>query len=206
MTTPNRVISKHADAYAIESDTSTPAKKNIGRKKDKEGRENNEMEDDSDEENDLIPAHDVLPKLCEHFLGNPTPAKFAHYGTIQDPPNPGLYITGHGQIYFPVSARYIDRIMTASRAADFEELGFEVLGENSRGRGHEAAVEKTQSTCWEVPANLLVFDNPGWQRRVASIVETIKKQFNIRDKADIKATPVALILYGEGSSPKHPDR
>jgi hypothetical protein len=81
-----------------------------------EAEEEEEGDDEEDEEDeDLIVSDDIKEVLCDCLDNAKSAGTFAHYDTLKDAPNPGLFIKGFGAISLPLPEIDIQMIIAASR-------------------------------------------------------------------------------------------
>ncbi|KUJ12800.1 uncharacterized protein LY89DRAFT_737710 [Mollisia scopiformis] len=148
------------------------------------------MEDTSEhkvEEGNLIEI-DVIKKALEKCLNRVgTSGSFAYGRPWRDPPNPGLYLDGYGDVRFPLGPTEVQRIKTACTGIDLRNPEPELLPRNL-----------SPPPIWQLAATEWKTGNPSWTKILAAIATTMYTQLGIRDTIPI-LTPSSLILQAAGS-------
>lgn len=139
-----------------------------------------------------LPPEEVEEQLRDHFDDYFDPDQgqriFAFHVPIEDAPNPGLQLVGHGPIAFPLDEDDINKIKLAS-------MQIEALS-------HDASTVSTQSPklVWEVSSQHWHTQNPAWEHVLRPAINELKAAFDIETDAEVVAIPQKLLLFGPGST------
>jgi hypothetical protein len=146
---------------------------------------------DSDEEEDhIIPADQIKPRLCECLdnAASTSADSFAYYEGLKNAPNPALTIRDHGSISFPLSDQDIEKIITASVLSRTQVKMKE--GKQAATRG-----------VWEIPGSRIELRNPAWKTVIKSILASIAIELGVSVESKGLSEDIStLILYKAGSS------
>src|SRR5271156_641312 len=126
---------------------------------------------------------DIVSILSE-ILG---PSNFAYGNTIADPPNPGLFINGHGIIGLPLSKHDADVIISKSKQSPF-------------GKGAETLVDTSVRRSWELNPSEFSLRNPEWTRTMKSILSSVYNMLQLSGGLEnMTAELYKLLVYEEGA-------
>ncbi|KAK5121267.1 hypothetical protein LTR85_005433 [Meristemomyces frigidus] len=102
---------------------------------------------------------------------------------VSDLLNPGLQISGLGQIGLPLSQPEVKRIIECSRQAPF-------------GKGSETIVDTSVRNCWEIDASCVKTMHPKWPAQQQTILKSLCDQMGIPGGSQhVEAQLYKLLVY-----------
>jgi predicted 2-oxoglutarate/Fe(II)-dependent dioxygenase YbiX len=123
-----------------------------------------------------LSLEDLLESLSESY-------QFATCGSLA-PVLPGLELKRVGPIGSPVSSADAKRLIATASQAPY-------------GRGAETILDRKVRRVWQLEPSQFVLRNAEWNAHVAEIIETVRREFGIRQK--VKAELYKLLVYEKGS-------
>lgn len=112
---------------------------------------------------------------------------FAYGRSIANPPNPGIFINGHGNIGLPLSKHDADVIISNSKRSPF-------------GKGEETLVDTSVRRSWELDPSQFSLRNPEWTPMMKSILSSVCNGLQLSSGSeDVTAELYKLLLYEEGA-------
>jgi len=126
---------------------------------------------------------DIVSVLSE-ILGL---SDFAYESTIADPPNPGLFIQGHGTVGLPLSKHDADVIISKSKQSPY-------------GKGADTFVDTSVRKSWELNPSQFSLRNPEWTRTIDNLLSSVYKELQLSGGLEnVTAELYKLLLYEEGA-------
>lgn len=139
---------------------------------------------DSEVHVQLDDIRDGLDECLSNIKGTGT---FALFESLDNPPNPGLYLEQGGTIGLPLSGRDAQAIISASHAAPF-------------GKGEETIVDTRVRKTWELSPSDFELRNPAWKKFVNSIVAKVSEGLGVDATGTaVSAELYKMLLYDEGA-------
>lgn len=124
----------------------------------------------------LIPAAEVQQKLTKILDNFERVGPIGLHHKIDNPPSPGLFINGFGDVVLPISPLVADLI---------------------RAVGTQNPLQKGVSKFQGVPGGLLEMRNPGWNKLITGLLESLASEVGV-GTAEIEAVEPCLILCDPG--------
>ncbi|KAH6672517.1 hypothetical protein B0J14DRAFT_74998 [Halenospora varia] len=132
----------------------------------------------------LDDIRDGLDECLSNIKGIGT---FALFESLDNPPNPGLYLKQGGTIGLPLSGRDAQAIVSASHAAPC-------------GKGEETIVDTRVRKTWELSPSDFELRNPAWKKFVNSIVAKVSEGLGVDATGTaVSAELYKMLLYDEGA-------
>src|SRR5882757_198666 len=94
--------------------------------------------------------------LCEVVM----PTAFACGHSIEDAPNPGLFLNDYGTIGLPLSKQDADIIISKSRQSPF-------------GKGSETLVDTSIRKSWDLDPSQFTLCNPQWDKMMGRVLRDV---------------------------------
>jgi hypothetical protein len=113
-----------------------------------------------------------------------THGTFASFKQYTEYVNPGLHITGLGQVGLPVAAREAEAISKICKQAPF-------------GKGAQTIVDTSVRRTWELDPSEFECQNPAWKGFVDTILRRVENDMGISFRT--QAQLYKLLLYEEGA-------
>ncbi|KAL3480567.1 hypothetical protein BJX99DRAFT_18616 [Aspergillus californicus] len=101
--------------------------------------------------------------------------------------NPGLHVSGVGQVALPLSPNAAKSIAAACHASPY-------------GKGGETLVDDSVRRTWELNVDQFSFHNPAWRYQTGLILRDVVAKLGLdADPSEVQADPYKLLLYEEGA-------
>jgi hypothetical protein len=172
------------------SASAEPSQNNSSRRDEdwEDDEEENIEDDEEDTENDDDPFTASIKRQIGGCLDRVQGGgSFATFAELPNAPNPGIVISGLGNIGLPLSDRDAKEIIKASHLAPY-------------GKGTETVVDTEVRKTWELNVDQFKVSNPAWEKIFPDILEHIVKELGLLcDSSGIKAEPYKMLLYEEGA-------
>ncbi|KAL5331156.1 hypothetical protein ACEPPN_000685 [Leptodophora sp. 'Broadleaf-Isolate-01'] len=124
-------------------------------------------------------------KTCLSSLQND--GSFSVFETVENPPNPGIYLESGGLVGLPLNDHDAELIVTASHAAPF-------------GKGEATIVDTNVRKTWELSPSKFQLKNPAWSGFIDTVVAKVSAGLGVDATSRcVRAELYKMLLYDEGA-------
>lgn len=112
---------------------------------------------------------------------------FAIFETLQEAPNPGIFLRNGGTVGLPLSDRDAEALVAASHQAPF-------------GKGEQTIIDTSVRKTWELSAADFELKNPAWPAFLDRVVSKVAAGLGVNSTGQgVTAQLYKILLYDEGA-------